>query len=165
MLVIMANIRASWSLGGASKPGFDHVELDEVALPDAHAAQGGDRLSAADDRVPITDRLRLPQSARAAAEAWEECGLRIVPELVARLGGEMFPSPGVTDEKVYFRSAAVCVEEAEGAKAPPRQSKGRGRDRDRGDRDRPERDGQEARAERPARSTRPDRGDRYSENY
>lgn len=54
-------------------------------------------------------------AARAAAEAWEECGLRLLPAIVARLGGEMFPSPGVTDEKVYFRSAPVAVADAQGA--------------------------------------------------
>ena len=49
---------------------------------------------------------------RAAAEAVEECGLDVDASRVARLGGEMFPSPGVGDEKVFFRSATVAVDEA-----------------------------------------------------
>ncbi len=46
-------------------------------------------------------------AARAAAEAWEECGLRVLPEVVTRLGDALFPSPGVSDEKVHFRAAPV----------------------------------------------------------
>ena len=48
---------------------------------------------------------------RAADEAWEECALRVDVGAVRHLGGEMFPSPGVGDEKVFFRSAAVPVDE------------------------------------------------------
>ncbi len=44
---------------------------------------------------------------RAAAEALEECGLEVDPADVLPLGGAMCPSPGVADEKVFFRSAAV----------------------------------------------------------
>jgi len=47
---------------------------------------------------------------RAAAEAAEECGARIDPADVREMGAAMFPSPGVTDEKVYFASAPVVVD-------------------------------------------------------
>jgi len=49
---------------------------------------------------------------RAAAEAEEECGTTIDPAGVHELGGASFPSPGVTDEKVFFASAAVRIAEA-----------------------------------------------------
>ncbi len=49
---------------------------------------------------------------RAAAEAEEECGTTIDPAGVRELGGPSFPSPGVTDEKVFFASAAVRIAEA-----------------------------------------------------
>lgn len=51
---------------------------------------------------------------RAAMEAEEECGLPVDPATVEPLGGAMFPSPGVTDEKVHFRAAHVPVESARG---------------------------------------------------
>ena len=46
---------------------------------------------------------------RAAAEAREECGVAMDPAAVAVLGGPMFASPGVTDERVHFRAVAVDV--------------------------------------------------------
>ncbi len=49
---------------------------------------------------------------RAAAEAEEECGTTLDPDAVRRLGGASFPSPGVTDEKVFFASAAVRIADA-----------------------------------------------------
>jgi ADP-ribose pyrophosphatase len=49
---------------------------------------------------------------RAAAEAEEECGTPLDPDAVRLLGGASFPSPGVTDEKVFFASAAVRLAEA-----------------------------------------------------
>ena len=49
---------------------------------------------------------------RAAAEAAEECGLHVDPADVDALGGAMFPSPGVTDEKVFFRCAEVQADHA-----------------------------------------------------
>lgn len=49
---------------------------------------------------------------RAAAEAQEECGTAVDPAAVHALGGASFPSPGVTDEKVYFAAAPVRVAEA-----------------------------------------------------
>ncbi len=51
---------------------------------------------------------------RAAAEAEEECGVPVGAESVESLGGAMFPSPGVTDEYVYFRAARVPVDRAKG---------------------------------------------------
>jgi len=47
---------------------------------------------------------------RAAAEAREECGADVSVADVRPLGAPMFPSPGVTDEKVYFASAPVVVD-------------------------------------------------------
>ncbi len=52
-------------------------------------------------------------AARAAAEAHEECGLRVPLDCIADLGGAAFPSPGVTDEKVFFRAAAVDPSQAQ----------------------------------------------------
>jgi ADP-ribose pyrophosphatase len=49
---------------------------------------------------------------RAAAEAEEECGTAVDPAAVAALGSALFPSPGVTDEKVFFASAPVRVADA-----------------------------------------------------
>lgn len=49
---------------------------------------------------------------RAAAEAHEECGVEVDPAAVLPLGGPLFASPGVTDERVHFRAVAVRVEEA-----------------------------------------------------
>lgn len=46
---------------------------------------------------------------RAVAEAREECGLDVPPSAVAPLGGPMFPSPGVTDEKVFFVAAPAVL--------------------------------------------------------
>ena len=51
---------------------------------------------------------------RAAKEAEEECGLAVDPAAVEPLGGAMFPSPGVTDEKVHFRAAHVPVDVGRG---------------------------------------------------
>lgn len=39
---------------------------------------------------------------RAAAEAWEEAGIRMKADEFEMLGGSTFPSPGITDEKVAF---------------------------------------------------------------
>jgi ADP-ribose diphosphatase len=47
---------------------------------------------------------------RAATEAHEECGVPVHAASVEPLGGAMFPSPGVTDENVYFRAAQVPVD-------------------------------------------------------
>ena len=49
---------------------------------------------------------------RAAAEAREECGVEVDPAGVVPLGGPMFASPGVTDERVHFRAVPVSVESA-----------------------------------------------------
>jgi ADP-ribose pyrophosphatase len=53
---------------------------------------------------------------RAAAEAQEECGVHVDTSGVEPLGGAMFPSPGVTDEYVYFRAARVPVDGAGGGR-------------------------------------------------
>lgn len=52
---------------------------------------------------------------RAAAEADEECGFAIDAADVEPLGGASFPSPGVTDEKVFFRAAPVRLDERRAA--------------------------------------------------
>jgi ADP-ribose pyrophosphatase len=64
-------------------------------------------LESADDGAGGVER-------RAAAEAEEECGVSVDPATVEPLGGAMFPSPGVTDEYVYFRAARVPVDRAKG---------------------------------------------------
>lgn len=52
---------------------------------------------------------------RAAAEAREECGVAVDPADVLPLGGAMFPSPGVTDERVHFRAVPVPIDAAHAA--------------------------------------------------
>ena len=69
----------------------ERLTVTEVA---AGVLEGGDRGAGAVER-------------RAAAEAEEECGTRLDPAAVRLLGAASFPSPGVTDEKVFFASAAV----------------------------------------------------------
>ncbi|MDA1193859.1 MAG: NUDIX hydrolase [Planctomycetota bacterium] len=44
---------------------------------------------------------------RAALECFEEAGLAVTPESIEPLGGAMFASPGITDEKVYYRAVRV----------------------------------------------------------
>jgi ADP-ribose pyrophosphatase len=44
---------------------------------------------------------------RAAIEVREEVGWDVTPEDVQPLGGPMFASPGITDEKVFFRHVEV----------------------------------------------------------
>ncbi len=51
---------------------------------------------------------------RAAVEVAEECGVAVAASAVEPLGGAMFPSPGVTDEYVYFRAANAPVDGARG---------------------------------------------------
>jgi len=51
---------------------------------------------------------------RAAIETHEECGVLVSPSAIERLGGAMFPSPGVTDEYVHFRAATVPVDLGKG---------------------------------------------------
>lgn len=48
---------------------------------------------------------------RAAAECREEAGYDVDPASTRPLGGPLFPSPGITDEKVHFRSAKVDLED------------------------------------------------------
>ncbi len=54
---------------------------------------------------------------RAAAEAWEEAGLRIAPEAVTRLGARSFPTPGMFSEIFHF--VAAEVRDPEAAAHPP----------------------------------------------
>jgi ADP-ribose pyrophosphatase len=61
---------------------------------------------------------------RAADEAHEECGLRVDAADVVDLGAPSFPSPGVTDERVHFRSVEVPLHEggqADGDGSPMEQ--------------------------------------------
>lgn len=51
--------------------------------------------------------LAAALGARAAAEIREEVGLAVEPTAVVPLGRASFPSPGITDEKVYFCAAEV----------------------------------------------------------
>ena len=53
---------------------------------------------------------------RAVHEAKEEVGIDVDPAEVLDLGGASFPSPGITDEKVYFRAAEVSFAEASTAR-------------------------------------------------
>ncbi len=41
---------------------------------------------------------------RAAAECLEEAGIRVDPDDTVELGAPMFPTPGITDEKVFYRA-------------------------------------------------------------
>ena len=50
---------------------------------------------------------------RAALEAREEAGLEVDRATLHPLGGETFASPGTTDEKLYFCSAAAPLSERE----------------------------------------------------
>jgi ADP-ribose pyrophosphatase len=48
--------------------------------------------------------------ARAAIESEEEAGLSVDPAEVQRLGAPLFPSPGITDEKVHLRACRAPLE-------------------------------------------------------
>jgi ADP-ribose pyrophosphatase len=48
---------------------------------------------------------------RAAAECREEAGYVVEPGDTRPLGAPLFPSPGITDEKVHFRSVEVVLED------------------------------------------------------
>jgi ADP-ribose pyrophosphatase len=54
--------------------------------------------------IEVGDDLRE----RAAAEALEEAGLRVLPENVQQLGPPMFPSPGMVAELFHFASCEVA---------------------------------------------------------
>ena len=56
---------------------------------------------------------------RAAAEAYEEAGLRIAPDSVELLGAPMHPTPGMCPELFYFAAAQVSAAERSGACVPP----------------------------------------------
>jgi ADP-ribose pyrophosphatase len=55
-------------------------------------------------------------AARAAKECEEEAGVWLHPDAVQRLGGPLFPSPGVSDELVHFAAAEAVLDEAEAPK-------------------------------------------------
>ncbi|MCG3135754.1 MAG: hypothetical protein HMLKMBBP_03510 [Planctomycetes bacterium] len=65
--------------------------------------------------LEATDRGEGGIERRAAAEAREECGVAVDPRDVVDLGGAMFPSPGVTDERVHFRAVPVPLDAAHAA--------------------------------------------------
>ena len=48
---------------------------------------------------------------RAAAECREEAGYAVAPADIARLGGPLFASPGITDEQVHYRAVAVDLDD------------------------------------------------------
>jgi ADP-ribose pyrophosphatase len=48
--------------------------------------------------------------ARATIEAAEEAGVAVQQADVVRLGAPLFPSPGITDEKVHLRAAHAALE-------------------------------------------------------
>ena len=50
---------------------------------------------------------------RAAAEASEEAGFEVPVADVQELGAATFPTPGISDEKVFFRAAPVDLEAGE----------------------------------------------------
>ncbi|MFQ5506167.1 MAG: NUDIX hydrolase [Planctomycetota bacterium] len=56
--------------------------------------------------------LETALARRAAAECLEEAGLAVSPADIQDLGGAAFPSPGVADEKVYFKAAEVDFSKA-----------------------------------------------------
>ncbi|MHC5010063.1 MAG: NUDIX hydrolase [Planctomycetota bacterium] len=49
--------------------------------------------------------------ARAATESREEAGYDVDPDAVTNLGAPLFPSPGTSDEKVFFRAVATDLED------------------------------------------------------
>lgn len=49
---------------------------------------------------------------RAALECEEETGVRVAPDAVEPLGAPLFPSPGVSDEKVFFRAVRATLDAA-----------------------------------------------------
>ncbi|MAE77300.1 MAG: NUDIX hydrolase [Planctomycetes bacterium] len=53
------------------------------------------------------ENLEQALVARLVAEAEEEVGLRVDPARVLDLGAAAYPSPGITDEKVFFKAAEV----------------------------------------------------------
>jgi ADP-ribose pyrophosphatase len=55
---------------------------------------------------------------RAAAEAFEEAGLRVAPERIQKLGPPMFPTPGMCAELFHFLCCEVSAEEVAAAVRP-----------------------------------------------
>jgi len=61
-----------------------------------------------DAALPLPAALRI----RAAAECREELGLDVDPAAIEPLGGAAYPSPGITDEKVFFVAAEADLDAA-----------------------------------------------------
>lgn len=53
------------------------------------------------------DRGEEGLRARAAAEVWEEAGLRVTPDRVRLLGGPFFVAPGILSEKIHLTEVEV----------------------------------------------------------
>lgn len=80
-------------------PRFDTMLETVAGVIETHDAAGGD--------------VRATLRSRAAAEAFEEVGLAVPEEAILDLGGASFPSPGITDEKVFFCAAEVDFDAAQ----------------------------------------------------
>lgn len=59
------------------------------------------------------DRGAAGLARRATLEAHEEAGITIEPGDTIALGGPLYPSPGITDERVFFRAARSDLDAAE----------------------------------------------------
>ena len=51
---------------------------------------------------------------RATVEAAEEASCQVAPDDFVRIGGELFASPGTSDEKIYFCAGPATLREARG---------------------------------------------------
>jgi ADP-ribose pyrophosphatase len=61
---------------------------------------------------------------RAAAEAYEEAGIRIAPERFQALGGSFFPLPGIASEKIHLLAAEVTRGTVDGLHDAPHEGDG-----------------------------------------
>ena len=61
-----------------------------------------------DDEADLETVLR----SRAAEECWEEVGIRVDLSAIEDLGAACFPTPGVGDEKVYFKAVRCDLDVA-----------------------------------------------------
>ncbi len=66
-------------------------------------------LETIDAEHPIAEACRR----RAAAECEEEIGIKVDPSTIVELGAPAHPSPGITDEKVYFVSVEADLDSAQ----------------------------------------------------
>lgn len=104
-----------------------HVLLRQGQRPALHFGRPPERQPVPDQRryllftevvagiIEEGDRGEAGVRARAAAEAWEEAGLRVDPARVRMLGTPTFPSPGMTPERFFLTAAEVSPGDA----APP----------------------------------------------